>query len=130
MNLSIKDHIEAGHYPKDDKGRALVPTRNGPTVTIYATDYGKPDDEFPILAGCGREPDRWRANGLYYGGHESSRDLLPPAPRKVEMKRWFTLEASPHSNWMWTSYEGALRWVDGDKSRIVELTGSYEEPWS
>lgn len=38
---TIKEHIDTGHYPKDDKGRALVPVRGGIgnwTATIIATD--------------------------------------------------------------------------------------------
>lgn len=43
--MTVKDCIEAGHYPLDSKGRALVPTTNGGwTATIVATD-GPPGEE-------------------------------------------------------------------------------------
>ncbi len=36
--MNIKEHIDAGHYPKDEKGRALVPVSDGRTAIVLATD--------------------------------------------------------------------------------------------
>ncbi len=33
--MNIRDHIEAGHYPTDSKGRAVVPLSDGGTATIW-----------------------------------------------------------------------------------------------
>lgn len=38
IDTTILDHITAGHYPTDSKGRALVPMKGGGTATILATD--------------------------------------------------------------------------------------------
>jgi hypothetical protein len=129
--MNILDHINAGHYPRDEKGRALVPTRRGETATIYATDH---PGRYPLAGRINdmcMQPATWTAEGDNKGWGCQPHDLLPPAPRKVEVKRWLTMkppESSP--NWSWTDREAALHWVDGDESLLVELTGSYEEPWS
>lgn len=79
--MNIREHIEAGHYPKDGKGRALVPMRNGRTATILETDR---DEEIP-----GREPivglvsgtggtSSWWPSGEEVLGASSDYDLLPP----------------------------------------------------
>lgn len=129
--MNIKEHIEAGHYERDEKGRALVPMRNGRTATIYATDYAThQDDEFPLLAGYGREPDRWRADGCYYGGHPSDRDLLPPPPRKVPLRAWMVV----YPGGSWSCYDNECQAnvaaTANPSYRVVPVAGEYEEPWS
>lgn len=78
--MNIKEHIEAGHYPTDDKGRALVPTRAGSLVTILATDLDK-------IIGWSWElgAEDWSDEGLYIGIRESQHDLVPPGPHKVKV---------------------------------------------
>lgn len=132
--MNIKEHIEQGHYPTDEKGRALVPC-NGhggttPLITIYATDHGT---SFPI---CGRHPEcsdaeTYTAEGVNLDGNG---DLLPPTPRKVMVKRWGVWQLHGGACFI-ASYDDR-----GDAERlasleptlkriIVPLTGEYEEPW-
>ncbi len=118
--MNIKEHIEAGHYPTDSKGRALVPMANGEsTFVCCATD--RPGSN--CLFGWSR------ASGAYLGFAADSPSLLPPAPRKVEVKRWLVVGPS---------YEHGpyVERLDADRvartnraNHVVELTGSYEEPW-
>ena len=88
--MNIKEHIEAGHYPTDAKGRALVPMGADRVAVIYCTDhpadYGK--SQFCII---GRDPVGrlrvWNAEGANEGDaldarHPHHRDAraVPGAP--------------------------------------------------
>lgn len=117
--MNIKEHIEAGHYPKDEKGRALVPMKNGRVVTIYATEFAGG----PIAGADGDDLEHWRENGHYHteGGGYSGLDLLPPPPRKVEVKAWVLLDQHGEINHFQT--------LPG-LPPLIELTGSYEEEWT
>jgi hypothetical protein len=126
--MNIRDHINAGHYPKDEKGRALVPVggqgRKGWTATIIATDA--PEG----IIGFGPAYTRkWNDRGEDKAGHGDG-DLLPPAPRKVEVKRWIELETdSDFASSTWTEKQGGGTVKPREGCVIVELTGSYEMPW-
>lgn len=130
--MNIKAHIEAGHYPTDEKGRALVPMKNGATVIVYATDAPCVPE---AIVGYRRNfgPCTWSAEGHWHtsGGGYSPNDLLPPAPRKVAVKAWAL-----------NNIHGAMLALTDDPVRAkswptvgvgyfaVALSGEYEEPWS
>lgn len=123
MTLSIKDHIDQGHYPTDDKGRALVPMRNGGTFTVTATD--KPKTTYGEENG----PKRrfivgWDSKGIVDTHTEDSSDLLPPPPRKAPIKVGL----------LYTEQGWMVEFVNcGDqpaRGTRVQLTGEYEEPWT
>lgn len=126
--MNIKEHIEAGHYPKDERGRALVPRANGETVVIYATDAPKGQ---PIVGHDGDGVGCWGANGYYderNGDGARRLNLLPPPPRKVEVKAYGYAKRS--------TGELVRPEIDDpgppgfkDTHCRVELTGSYEEEW-
>lgn len=129
--MNIRDHIEAGHYPKDDKGRALVPVRDGTMVyTILCTD--RPGSE-PIVGFCAAITNSWQC-WPEDGSCEHGLSLLPPPPRKVEVKRWAVIRRNDGSvaNW-WDSEADAKCAVmdrpDAQNRIIIQMTGSYEEPW-
>lgn len=126
--MNVKQHIEAGHYPKDDKGRALVPMRDGRIATIAAIDF--PNDVFPILGWPESSGERcWQAGGRSSLCGEGIYDLLPPAPRKVTMKRW--LVVAPKGEYGPFRDRFQARCVaSSNNALVVELTGEYEEPWS
>lgn len=124
--MNIKDHIEAGHYPKDEKGRALVPSDKGWIYTILCTD--KPGDE-PIVA--------FRENGSccwFKAAHDGAQavNLLPPPPRKVKVSRWQLVNKldgcfAPYTHG--TEAEAVRCVLNEDVWRVIELTGEYEKPW-
>lgn len=115
--MNTKEHIEAGHYPKDEKGRALVPHKEGGVVTVFATSGS---DDFPIIGwrfGQQPGPDAWSAD---------SSVLLPPSPRKVV--RWAALSHEQlDALGMYESDGPARREVCGGKM-LVQV--EYEEPWA
>ncbi len=95
--MNIKEHIDAGHYPKDDKGRSLVPMRRGGTFVVAATD--KPGQR-PIVG--------WHVSdgaGITDVLHADDISLLPPAPRKITNgPRWLLLNSQGGVN---SSYKEA-----------------------
>lgn len=69
--MNIRDHIIAGHYPTDDKGRALVPT----SVAFV--------------------PMAWSAERVVPGPHEVVL-ILPPIEAEPDRRNQFTLsDAKP-----------------------------------
>ena len=77
--MNIKEAIERGLYPTDDKGRALVPLRDGGTFTVAATDhpqteYGKNEANKP------RPIVGWDHLGYIDSHTADSSALLPPPP--------------------------------------------------
>ena len=123
--MNIKEHIDAGHYPKDEKGRALVPMRSCGIAVIFVTDA---DGPYSIIGRrpCAENPTGWTPNGKW-NVHESysQRDLLPPPPRKVEIEVHVENDGP-----------GALivKWATANAYRlprnaVIKLTGSYEEEW-
>lgn len=136
--MNIKAHIEAGHYPTDEKGRALVPLANGGTATIYATDH---TDGGLVIVGrifvAGENHlQMWDRCGRLNRLENQSLWLCPPPPRKVKVTAYglAPTSLSPSRNVAPTFYgsEDAARSAIIDHSywRVVELTGEYEEPWS
>lgn len=128
--MNIKDHIEAGHYPTDDKGRALVPMRREEVATILATDAPGTNPiigMFRVANGGETAVHLWTASGTVFRNSQSKSDLLPP-PRKVKVTA--RLRRSTDGSW------GIVRISrDGEGVALipvgatVELTGEYEEPW-
>jgi hypothetical protein len=129
--MNIKQHIEAGHYPKDKVGRSLVTMSNGVDVTIFATDFG--DDQGLCIVGLvpGQKWARqWTANGERSHGVDQDMVLLPPAPRKVEVKALAIVIAGTSTILGLRDPNNPPSGLAAGCERLVELTGSYEEPWS
>ncbi len=132
--MNIKQHIEAGHYECTSKGHALVPTRDGSTAIICATDMpgARPIlGWIPTPAIARAISIEWQANGM--APLQDGLTLLPPAPRKVEVKLRGVFGkpsgafcgAYPRS----ASDDYIHKYHGESVTRIVELTGSYEMPW-
>jgi hypothetical protein len=126
--MNIREHIEARHYPTDDKGRALVPMKNGNTATICATDGpqegGRYHVDIPLVGfhWCGALA--WNADGVSALPFDQHLNLLPPPPRKVKVTVWvlFNSKGEPCN-----VFEKPHVPVHG--MRMVEMTGEYEELW-
>lgn len=132
--MNIKEHIEAGHYERDKLGRALVPCDNGDTATIAATDA---PGEWVLLGwqtrpqnGCGH--GSWHRDGRagFTSPSNDRADLLPPPPRKVEVKAW-KLIVNGKKVGLTDDPELARHWRNGCVSddELIELSGIHEEPW-
>lgn len=126
--MNIKEHIDAGHYPKDEKGRALVPLNSAETAVIAATDVAPCPN--PAILGWiisdrsqGNRIAWWDLEGRCFTGE---RDLFPPAPRKVKVR--CKLRHNGHDFVVW-DLEGMPMpaWREG---AVIEFTTEYEEPWS
>lgn len=124
--MNIKQHIEAGHYPKTENGMEIVQTSEG--LTVHIADV-HPDGR---IAGWLSKGDvsayTWNAHGGAF--QERGGDLLPPPPRKVKRSLWAAyardtgrLLATEHSR-------EQLGRFHPSSVHFVELTGEYEEPWS
>ena len=124
--MNIKQHLESGHYPKAFGGVTTVATRSGSIAYIYTTKH-HPD--WPIVGGIEgeSEPYAWRPNGRIAGDDsDDPRDLLPPAPRKREVKAWASVSSDGVIRVLKVN-KGHLMTFPGDT--LIELTGSYEEEW-
>ncbi len=125
--MTIKEHIEAGHYPTDDKGRALVPMRCDFTATIYATDF--PNDR-PIIGridyGASQEIGHWLPDGMVMrDGTECQRDLLPPPLRKMRVTHWAIVVNGTAI--VVGTHDAAPTPRKGEA--VVQLTGECEVSW-
>lgn len=144
--MNIKEHIEAGHYPTDEKGRALVPMQNGSTACIIALDNPVRPAWCIVgfmLRSVAIEPHVWLASGGFHNDPPSGvspLNLLPPPPKKVKVTGGAIVDRNGnvlhfHTNGK-TAQEIATEWgksiayKDFAPLRGVELTGEYEEPWS
>lgn len=126
--MNIKEHILAGHYPTDDKGRALVPCRGSGTVVIYGTDM---PGNCPIL-GVHIDEAGNRVPGSGFGYFADSEFLLPPPPRKVKVTAWTVAKPDGRlSTVLHGSRAEAVAHANTNISyrRVVELTGEYEQGW-
>lgn len=134
--MNIKEHIEAGHYERDEHCAGWsVTLRNNSAAKIFTTKCGGPYPLVGVVSVIDRgwETIKWAADGTPEKGssHWSCNfDLLPPPPRKVKVIGWAIISpsgvarricANPHSS----DVIGAPSLGD----RVVELTGEYEEPW-
>lgn len=124
--MNIKEHIEQGHYPTDDKGRALVPMRGGLTATILATDHPGHDciaGWFVSQDGTDKDITTWHPDGSWLQTEPMANDLLPPCPVTITAyaivdKRGTILRLR----------EDAPAGVAAGIERLVVLTGEIEEP--
>jgi hypothetical protein len=122
---TIKEHIEAGHYPKTEDGMEIVQTSEG--LTVHVADV-HPDGR---IAGWLSKGDpsayTWNARGGAFQEHGG--DLLPPPPRKVVVERWHGLDANGNTaNW-WGNEPRRDVWAGTRIVRVVKLTGEYEDPF-
>jgi len=132
--MNIKEHIEAGHYPTDEKGRALIQTRCGATAVIAAVDH--PYGDCPIIGWTlqsekGALPafsyTAWTASGRWEI-REDGRDLMPPLPRRVKVTRWAEMRVSDQA--ILHTFSTPLPPSPSRGCVMVELSGCYEEPWT
>lgn len=115
--MNIKEHIEAGHYPVDDKGRALVQASCG-QVTIVSTDRPGP---LPILG--------WTDGGDLFASNGEG--IRPPPPHI--RTRYAAVHRGAMCDLHWHESDGpARRAVAGaaNGNEWALLTMEYEEPWS
>jgi hypothetical protein len=134
--MNIRQHIDAGHYPKDEKGRALVTMQSGGVAVIYATDHP--------TAWCitGREQSQgilghtWNEDGSHEGEADSpsTLDLLPPLRRKEIIKAWAVRGETHvidhfHDEARARAYAATFKSKHG-VATVIELTGEYEQEWS
>lgn len=136
--MTIRELIEAGKYPRDSKGRALVPLRSGGTATIYATDANYRGQPIAGLTSAGLAT--WHADGRFYrrddiAPEESALDLMPPAPRKEPVNAWAVMSLAFVPATFLISFPDraqAERYADqyyrfnDRRARVVELTGEME----
>lgn len=130
--MNIKEHIEAGHYPTDGNGRALVPTGESAwEAVIAATDA---PGEWVLMGwvrrkGCNDASQAsWFANGM--AGSRAAITLLPPPPRRVKVQAWALVnDATKELRWLTSSEEAAIHEERLQGYLCVELTGGYDEPW-
>lgn len=120
--MNIKQHIEAGHYPKTGEGMEIVQTSEG--LTVHVADV-HPDGRIAGWLSTG-DPSAytWNARGGAFQEHGG--DLLPPAPRKVEVVRY--AEVRLEDGYVKGCFGPTVSPAHG--CVMVKLTGSYEEPWS
>lgn len=138
--MNIKEAIERGLYPTDDKGRALVPTastRYSLTTNVCATIVcvDKPGHFclmgwVPTNARAAALSLIWDADGECCG--EPAFNLLAPPPRKVPLKGYAVIAAdgthwSTHGN---ARDASAMIAHSGNPTSwsIVELTGEWTAP--
>lgn len=134
--MNIKQHLEAGHYPKDGRGHSIVTTRNGDKYAIVRLDNA---ESYPLL---GMKIDdlgrwwgfqNWNAAGVPpSAGVEHHLCLLPPPPRKVKVQAVAHVNGSIYCCLADTPESRATvaRGIITDGGHMVLLTGEYEEPWT
>lgn len=132
--MNIKEHLEAGHYERDECCAGWsVTLRNNSTAKVFTTKCG---GSYPLV-GVVSVIDRgwvvikWAADGTPEKDscHWSCNfDLLPPPPRKVKVTGWAVISRNGHIDCTFKERERAVTHVSPGH-RIVELTGEYEEPW-
>jgi hypothetical protein len=124
--MNIREHIEAGHYQTDDKGRALVPMRCGQVATIYATDHPSEEPIIGRLPSQDCDPMWWAADGSPSCDSHPDWALLPPPPRRVPLVGWAIVLLDGTYSVRDTPPAGVATGIE----KLVKLTGEYEEPWS
>lgn len=129
--MTIKEHIDAGHYPKDAKGRPLVPMRDGRMATILATDLGQDR----IWGAWDNGIINWRADGENWGPYDNSRearliatDLMPPVPRKVEVKMFALMRRLRSGAVMFVAIAEKPEEKNPENEFWIEMLGSYTVP--
>lgn len=128
--MNIREHIEAGHYPRDDKGRALVPMQCGCVATIYATDHPNEEPIVGRLPSQDCEPMWWASDGTPSSDSHPDWRLLPPPPRKIAIEQWARVIKGTRE--VISVFDTPADAGGGINSReiVVPLTGEYEEPWT
>lgn len=134
--MNIKEHIEAGHYAPFMGGPGIgIQTESSGTAQIFTSSCG---GLYPIVGvvsvlSQGWVPMQWAANGAPYLC-QPEYQLLPPPPRKVEVKAWAQVAPNGDIRSLKRCADSLPavkngRTVETLQDSIVELTGSYEEPW-
>lgn len=76
--MTILEHVVAGHYPTDTKGRPLVPMvggGGGRPITITATDG---PEGYPLVGFGIGSADMWTADGVPFHNKYPGDQLAPP----------------------------------------------------
>jgi len=130
--MNIREHIDAGHYDHDDKGRALVPTASEGVVAVIAeTAFRKncmlgwvipPQDIHPMKI----EVHWWQEDGTPYVPVPR---LLPPPPRKSvkHLCAVYARDDTFHAGY--DSAAEAARVAELICGYVVLLSGEHEVPW-
>lgn len=63
--MSIVEHIGAGDYQRDIKGRWLVPTAKAGTAKVYAVYEGETPDVYVLAGFVGGVVQTWPADGSH-----------------------------------------------------------------
>lgn len=121
--LTIKDHIDRGHYPKDMAGRAAVPHIDGDTILVLSTNG--------LLA---VEIVGWRTKLSQPVCFDSdSKYLVPPEPRETPVERWAVMRLPPNAASAYhITKDQAIRDLAtrGSGWHLVCLSGAIVEDWS
>lgn len=129
--MNILEHINAGHYERDEKGRALVPMPNDEKFVVAHMDA---PGRFPLL-GWHLSNNIITQYGVEFCEIPDPHRLLPPPTRKVKLEGWACVYAQPKGkaeiSW---SRDQLIRNAgpdpDNTRYRLVPMSGEYEEPWS
>lgn len=122
--MNILEHILADHYPKDEKGRALVPVSGNWTAIICATDGPRQEE---IIGYGPASVLSWDPDGVPGRGEAQFDTLLPPQPRKVKVTACAAFSKGGELRYLETAPLDPKLYPNW---AIVELTGEYEEPWA
>jgi hypothetical protein len=127
--LTIKDHIEAGHYPKDSKGRSLVPRAGNSTlITVTATDGPA---EYPIQGFGAHFGSSWSAHGRAHPTQFPGNDLFPPPPRKATIRVFAAVRDGRiiAVGETFSHCVDKIRFLVCPEQFVVELTKDIEQRW-
>jgi hypothetical protein len=135
--MNIKEHIEAGYYPRDENGHYVVPMRNGDIAWVYTTKHGRTDDSWPIAGAIADAVSLngsgllcWMSDGSIVSKGASRNDLMPPPPRKEQITRWTCIGRDGISEGYWSSFIPAKTYASSRPHlQLVKLTGEYEVLW-
>lgn len=132
--MNIKEHIDQGHYPTDDKGRPLVPTDSGGVAVIGDTNAMDGNCMLGWMRGHSHDINNcigwWQDDGTPY---TPVRRLLPPPPRKRKIVRYGIIDRGGRfmSCLTYDTQQEAEAVARNNTTMdcTIELSGEHEVPW-